>query len=222
MNLGQIRADTRIGVGNVTTTDVPDSALNACINKAYRYIATVYPNLPSRVISTITTVVGIQNYNLPADCFAVRKLWDITNNTWLTKRGERWGAQQQVANASQGKPTDYIRYLNYVQLWPIPDGIYTIDLYYQSSIADLVSDADVPVIPIPWHEGLIIKSCFVYYSWYRKDYVKAQAEDVTWKMWLSEMPTSIDLENVDIDSGVDIPTLNPNTLNPRLDFDHAP
>lgn len=221
MNLLELRTDLRAAVGNPTVNDVPDDILTDLINKAHRYVATVYPNLNSRVVVTTATVIGQQDYAVPLDCFAVREVWDSTNNTKLVKRGERWAAEHKWLLATNGRPQSYVRFVNVLQLWPPPDGVYNIDMYYQQTIEDMVADADLPVLPIPWHDGLVLKARWYYYDRYRSDIPKAAASDVSWRMFLQEMPTALDQETVDIDSGVELPTLRRGS-NTRRDFDHSP
>lgn len=221
MQLSELVDSVREACGNVTVNDVPDETFKKVINLAHRYIATVYPNLDSRAVVTTPTVVGLQDYAIPIDCFAIRDVWDTTNNHKLKKRGERWAAHQMWATVPQGRPTDYVRYVDVIRIWPAPDGIYNINTYYQQTIADMVADTDTPVIPLPWHDGLVLKARWYYYDRVRNDIPKASASDTSWQMFLKEMPTALDQETVDIDSGVVIPTLH-RGLGRRLDFDHSP
>lgn len=223
MNLLEMRTDLRSAIGNVTDNDVPDSVLDAVINKAHRNIATVYPNLDSRAVATTPTVIGLADYPLPVDAFALRAVWDSTSGQKLVKRGERWAAGRNWSDAPRGRPTDYVRYTNLIQVWPVPDGIYQLDIYYQQNIADMVADTDIPVIPVPWHDGLVLKARWYYYDRVRTDIPKAAAADTSWKMFLQEMPSSIELENVDIDSGVVLPSLlrGGESGRYRRDFDHG-
>lgn len=221
MTRGDIRTDLRFLIGSPTTADVPDSLLNDHINKAYRWIGVRYGFLKVRkVTQALITAIGVQNYTLPTDCFAVRGVTDVTNNMKLVKKGERWMQQQMYANATTAKPMYYVRLLDYLMLWPIPDGVYTLQVYYNSTIADLASDSDTPLLPVPWHEGISIRSKYVYHLYKTNDAAKKQDALTDWNEWVSEMPTEVDLENVDIDSGVEIPTLSSiNSL--RYDFDHG-
>lgn len=224
MNLLEMRTDLRQAIGNVSVNDVPDATLDKCLNLAHRNIATVYPNLSSREVAATMTLVDVATYPLPTDVFALRAIWDASNNRKLVKRGERWAANQRWLDAPLGRPTDYVRYTNIVQVWPVPDAVYQLDIYYQQNIADMVADTDIPVLGVPWHDGLVLKARWYYYDRIRTDIPKAAASDASWKMFLQEMPTSIDLENVDIDSGVVLPTLDRGGESGyyRRDFDHGP
>lgn len=53
----------------------------------------------------------------------------------------------------QAKPTNYFRRDNSIVLWPTPDQIYQIQLYYLSVLSDIPSGG--PVIPQAWHEVII-------------------------------------------------------------------
>jgi hypothetical protein len=47
-----------------------------------------------------------------------------------------------------GQPTEYIRYRDYMELMPIPDDVYTMEIFYKYDEAELVDADDEPGIPI--------------------------------------------------------------------------
>jgi hypothetical protein len=192
-------------VGNPTTGTVPDSDLNTSLNNAYLEIIGKFPFHESRVIANITTVAGVREYDLPAGTLIIHRIWDATNSRKLHKRGTRFLASWNN-DIPDGQPRNYVRLASTIMFFPTPDGIYTIE---GSGIAgdELLNDTDEPLIPVTWHYGICLRARWYHYD-ARGDVGKAIYASNTWKDWLSDKPSEIDEEKVDLeDRGVIISTL---------------
>lgn len=206
MNLTTMRATLRSKIGSPNETDVPTSTLNRICNAAYREIASKYPFNEVRCIKTFNTAIGTNRYDVPQDLAVLYRLWDDTNKKKLQKRGVRFIATARP-NVQPGKPKYYTRVRDYIQITPVPDGVYALNIYYLTEIQDMVDDADEPVLPLPWHDGIVLKARHIFYD-ERGDVGKAIYAKNEWKDWVSDKPSEIDLEKDDLeDSGIIIPTL---------------
>lgn len=206
MNLLAMRTALRPKLGNPTVTEVPDATLTRILNAAYREVAGKYAFNETRCIKNFSTVIGTDKYAVPADLQALFRIWDDTNKRKLTKRGVRFlaTARKNVPNA---KPSYYIRVRDFFQLYPIPDAIYSMMIFYLKDVADLAADLDIPVIPSTWHDGLVLKARHIYYD-ERGDIGKAIYAKNEWKDWVSDKPSEIDLEKDDLeDTGVIVASL---------------
>lgn len=219
MQLSVMRDALRKRIGNPSTVDTPDIDLTANINTAYEDIANRYRFNGMRKYGTITTVVGTLAYSLPADCVAVIRIHDSTNERRLFKLDSRREAEL-MAVSTNGRPQFYLRLATTIELHPVPDGIYSIKVYYKSTVTALVTDVSTPVIPQSWHEGIIQRAKYVYYN-DQGDNAKATVALNQFKDWVSEQPVEVDEEKIDYDSGVSVPTLS-DPIDPRLDFNSAP
>lgn len=217
MQLSEMRVMLRALVGNPSIVDATDSALDEKINLAMHDISDRYRFHKARKRCTFLTVVGQSSYSLPSDLSAIYRLQDLTNFKKLEKIGDRQFSS--VTNDDLGKPLKYVRYRDFVELLPIPDGIYTIELFYKYFVQSLEQDGSVPGIPPAWHYGIVLLGKWYYYIG-QSDTPKAASAYESFKLWASDKPTEIDEESVDIDSGVDILTLS-QQLTPRQDFNHA-
>lgn len=217
MDLLTMRTRLRKRVGNPTTTDVPDVDLNEAINSAYSDVAVRYKFHKVRRLCTFNTVIGQAKYGLPVDCFAVLRVRDNTNKKNLTKAGDREYASR--TNTTNGKPGKYIRYRDWITVEPPPDGVFEFELFYKSKPVDLVADADQPVLPTAWHEGIIRLARYYHFDTVG-DLPKAAVALQVFNFWTETMPLEFDDEAEAIDSGVEIPTLH-NAEGARLDFDHS-
>lgn len=206
MNLSTMRDALRSKIGTPNIQDVPDSTLTRICNAAYREVASKYPFTEVRCIKSFNTAVGTDRYDIPVDLAVLYRLWDDTNKKKLRKRGVRYLATQPK-NVQPGKPVSYVRVRDYIQLVPTPDDIYALMIYYLTEIGDMVLDTDEPVLPLPWHDGLVLKARHIYYD-ERGDIGKAIYSKNEWKDWVADKPSEIDLEKDDLDdTGVVIPTL---------------
>ena len=213
-----LRTRLRKRIGNPTVAAVPDADLTQVINDAYGEIATKYKFHKVRKLCTFDTVVDQQKYGLPTDCYAVLRVRDTTNKIKLEKAGDRTAATDDAT--ASAKPTSYVRQRDWIALYPTPDDIYTMELFYKAKPTDLSADVDYPVLPGAWDEGLLRLARFYYWDSIG-DLPKATYAQTLYDKWVSDMPLEFDDEADVIDSGVEIPTLG-NSQDKGLDFDHSP
>ena len=207
--LSELRDDLRTKLGSPNIADVPEIALTRIINEAYREIGTKFPFHETRCISSMSTVIGQQRYNLPTDAAVVRKVWNATTGRALRKSGiSTIAGLRGTANGGPyaGSATRYIRAGRYIELVPTPNAVETIYIYYHTHVASLVEDTDRPVLPESWHPGIIQ---LARYKWWdeRGDMAKATYAYQAYKLWLSDKPSEIDQEKVDMDEAVQLPEL---------------
>jgi len=224
VQLSVMRTKLRTRIGNPSITDVPDANLTTHLNDSYREIANKFKFHLVRSRYDFSTVIGTRLYNLPTGSVAILKAQNLTalNEGRIEKLDDRRRAETTITGVT-GPPTGYIRYQNQIELDPTPDAVYSIRLILKSGITDLSLDADTPVLPVSWHEGIIKLAKYNYYANEQNDLPKATFAKQDFKDWLVDQPTEIDEEKVDFDSGVSLPELNAWAANrQRLDFDHSP
>lgn len=205
MDLQTAQATLRAKIGNPTIEDVPQDTLARIINAAYREIGSKYPFNEVRCLKSFPTVANVPRYTVPDDCAAVLKMWDDTNKRKLTKRGMRYIAIQPL-NTPTGRPDGYVRAKDWIQITPTPDAVYTIFMYYLTEISDLVAPTDEPVLPRPWHDGIVLKARHIFFD-ERGDISKALYAKAEWKDWVQDKPSEIDIEKDDLDTGVIVSSL---------------
>lgn len=205
MNLTQFRTALRARVGNPTTAEVPDTELTDRINESVKDIADRYGFHKGRKVVTFPTVIDTPRYALPTDCLVVMKLRHPLENEQLRKRDETWASERMTLDA--GRPTDYLRERDWVQLFPTPDDVYILELMYKAAPASLLADVDEPVTPVSWDEGVLLLARAKYWD-FRLDVQKATHAYNVWERWVSTKPSEISEELfADDTEGVIIPTL---------------
>lgn len=218
MQLSDLTAKLRRAVGDPSTTDVTDDELHDYINDAYLDICDRYKFHITRKLCSFDTVAGTSQYNLPDDIYNVISVRNTTNETRLRKVDQLYVAEA-VGTATQGTPEKWTRFRNYMQLFPTPDAVYNIRVFYKCQVDRLTDDNEVPIIPESWHRGIRLLARHMYYD-DRSFMPQANYALQIWSNWASTKTDEIaDEEYWDNDKGVNVPELG--TPNARLDFDHS-
>lgn len=207
MNLLQLRTDLRGRVGNPTVAEVPNSELDDRINESIRDIIDRYGFLNARKIVQFNTVMDVPRYAIPTDCLVVMKLRHPLDNLQLIKRDETWASKRMTEDS--GRPTDYLRERDWMQLFPTPDDVYTLEIMYKAAPATLVNDVDEPELPSMWREGILLLARAKHWD-YKLDIQKATHAYNVWERWVSTKPSEVSEELfADNTEGIIIPTLRP-------------
>jgi hypothetical protein len=213
-----MKTQLRKEVGNPSTTDVTDADLGKAINDAYHDLAENYRHHNTRKFARFSTAVSVFKYALPTDCGVLRYVKNITQGWRIRKYDNTVVAS--LGTPTTGSPEWYSRKVDYIELYPTPNAIETLELYYNLILADLSADADVPVLLPTWHIGIIKKA-----RWYHFDtnrmYNEATGADTSFKMWMETKVSEFDEETrADSEFGVEIVPLSA-PVRPRYDFDHS-
>ena len=204
MNFKELKDRLRLGLKNPDQEDDPDIDLGAYINSGYTDLSTRYPFHQTRKRSEFATSAGYHRYELPCDLTALLRVMHVEDGTKLIKVGDRFLASRK--NVYNSRPRYYVRYRNYIELMNTPDAAYTIELFYVVAPCKLVEDSDEPVVPVTWHDGIVLRA--KWYYWMDKGDVAQQTAALNnFSIWVSDKPSEIEEETVDIDSGVEVPTL---------------
>lgn len=226
MDLALLKAKFRVGIGNPSTTDAPDTnatgtGLVDYINDAYTELADNYNHRVIKPRYQFTTVDGTDKYTLPSNIGAVLKAWDRTNKMPLLKADMDYVSKNEFDNPSpaKGKPSKWLPVDNYLQIIPIPDGAYKIEFQARLIVTPLAVDADIPILPTTWHRGILLLAKWHYFL-DAQDLPRAAAAEAMFKRWVSNKPLEADEEKMSADVGVVIPTLS-EPADKGLDFDHS-
>lgn len=206
MNFVELQAALRRSVKRPDENDVPQEDLGAYINEGYRDLAGRYAYHQTRNRCTFLTVSGQAKYMLPPDLASVLRLRDNTHGRKIWKAGDRKIADQRVPKF-EFWPRFYTRYRNYVELVPTPnqDG-YVIEVFYIAIPQLLVLDTDTPVLPETWHRGIVLRARWHYFL-DKGDSAQTTEALNLFSVWVSDKPSEIEEESVDIDTAVEVPEL---------------
>ena len=109
---------------------------------------------------TTPTVVGNQDLVLPVDFYKLHRLESVdnmdTNSENVFSITPVTIGQKDFVYGYQGRPENYFLKKGHISLFPIPDQIYNVRLWYSYMVADLVNPTDVPDVPIEFVNYIVV------------------------------------------------------------------
>lgn len=157
LSLQQLRDDLRIHLG-VDDIELPNISADLLLNRSWWKVSDNYKFKEKEVTTTIPTIIGTDNYALPADIENIEnvQIKDLNSLEWspLTYRDEtRFQADVTDNVSSRAIPEFYTNRGGRLTIQPAPDAVYSIRVHYVGRLADLVA-AGAP-IPQAWHEAIL-------------------------------------------------------------------
>jgi len=175
---------TKLQFGNNTGWETPTDYYAIWVNTAYKRLATqdrfwglkrnfYFPQLETS--TTANTIDGTAYVSVPADCLVVRQLYDTTNDYLLINipHSQYVSYADRADTTAEGKPKEWVRQGTYLYLWPTPDSVYTIRIYYRKVPASLTLGADVTLLGTEWDEPIVTLAAYTGKMW-TMDYEKAK------------------------------------------------
>ncbi len=164
MNLTQLLAAVNVR-GFETDTS---SQATAALNEVQRRVAGMHRWPWLRTDSTITLVAGTSTYSTPADWMHTIALYisgpspaNVDELEWLDHESFTY-EQLRNTQISGGVPMYWTgAYSAQIRVTPTPTAAGTLRLVYQKTATDLVSGSDVSVIPVPYHDVLVLGACAI-------------------------------------------------------------
>jgi hypothetical protein len=102
-------------------------------------------------VATAVTVANQREYDLPTDLMSIVSVADLTNKFKLVKTS--WSNMQNMDRDVTGVPRLYARRRRTLYLWPVPDGVFSLEVNYLEEICPLIEPGDRTVLPQaydPW------------------------------------------------------------------------
>lgn len=165
MNLGEIRGQVREFLNEPTEGFWTDAQLNTLINIAHRKLnATISATKEDFFVvsATFQTVAAQKSYALPSDFRQMLRLeiFDPNDPHAIVKLDEmdfpRIEDEGDWPFSENGRPVRYVIRGSQMDLYPIPDQVYNLRIYYDQRQTDLNLDTDVPASPVEFHDMLAI------------------------------------------------------------------
>lgn len=130
-------------------------------------------------VYTTSTVEGQQSYPFPTNALAIKRI--IINGKKIKRITMRDDDAITLSNqniTSQGWPVYYVEYNFVIYLRPIPDGVYTLQIYTYDDSAQITATSSIP-IPALFHFDLVDYCLFRMFS-KDKDTNNAQFHKSMW------------------------------------------
>lgn len=167
MTVGQIKTLVAGWLDDPNKAYFTDSLLLTWINLAHREaqlkLLQAGQNYYEVPVETVT-VSGQGDYVLPSDFVTEHRLEIVTSGTGVNENIKQLMPittnQQNFYSKATGLPEVYSLKKDRFSLYPTPDAVYTIRLYYSPMVSDLGSDSDVPDVPEQFMEFVALIAGF--------------------------------------------------------------
>jgi hypothetical protein len=155
MTLDDFRTDLQSALGD---RGLGNPKLDRWVNFAYLDLAGAisFESLEDDI--TRSTVAANRAVAAPGNTLAIKVVRDTTNDrllSWIPKP-EYF---RRSASAS-GQPTHWTRHGEEILLHPIPDDVFSLDIFYQTMPDRLTSPADTTILPDTWDVAIHLLSVY--------------------------------------------------------------
>lgn len=163
----EFRNEIRFNLGNPDISDLSDTKIGEWFNQSYLNFCTkdkfygvrmpkefFFPELDDDTIKT--TSDGSPYVAKPAGCLNIYTCFDNTNKKKLTyKYFKEYIEKTDRATASaRTNPVFWSPFKDKIYLYPTPDAIYQIAIYFRKKVSKLSSDSHVTLIGEEWDEPM--------------------------------------------------------------------
>lgn len=212
--MAQLRSETLEHLG-LDPDDLDSSGsvnLDLLINRSWWDVCDRFKFTQKEQITTFNTVSGVRSYLLQtitgSDIFeaiqniSITTLNDLQHIPLDTISYQWYEANYNEQVSLQQQPTAYFHHDSHLYLYPTPDVVYTITVYYNFVLSDLT--AGDPIIPQSWHESILYGAIARGFRRGR-DYTSAREMDQAQELTFLKRATTEAKEDANIKmSGVEI------------------
>ena len=187
LTLLQMRKLVRDGLGGLDEQDLPDTDLDMLLNMSYWELESRFPFEEKNARTEFVTVVGTDEYSIGALELASATLLDAIQSISVIQNDQSYKLQRMTedyydelysANTDERAiPRYYLRRDDSIVLWPVPDEVYTMRLFYLKTLqAILVGSVEILNFPREWDE-LVVEGAVTRGHYYRQDYQLARESE---------------------------------------------
>ena len=141
--------------GGYFTASVANLRMNLAQRELQKAMLKANKQYSAKVVST-PLVNGQANYALPSDFIQLIRLEYVTSGSGDTAATQdilpATPNQRETYLQQTGEPKFYTFIKTNLLLQPVPNGTQSLRLTYSYMVADMTSDADVPDLPVQFHE----------------------------------------------------------------------
>lgn len=160
----EIRTRIRQKVNKEQSQFVTNSEIDSLIEEAYSVMYNRLVNTNENYFissTTLTLVAGTSIYSLPSDFLKLKGV-DLNRNGLLYQLNqvpwEQRNKYQVISVAYQSIPTEYMFYNNSLRFVPVPNGGYTVTVYYIPAPPKYISDSTT-IDGVAGFEKYIVNYC---------------------------------------------------------------
>jgi len=187
LTLLQMRKLVREGLGGLDEQDLSDPDLDMLLNMSYWELESKFPFEEKNARTDFVTVVGTDEYSIEALELASATLLEAVQSIAVIQEDQSYKLQRmsedfydEMYNTNTDQraiPRYYVRRDDAIVLWPIPNDVYTMRLYYLKTLLSvLVGSVEILNFPREWDE-LVVEGAVTRGHYYRQDYQLARESE---------------------------------------------
>ena len=140
--LSDLMSNATAALGN--RVDIAASTVSFWVNQAYEDVWNILPHDQHEAIAVSSTTVNEDKLGLPSDFLSLIVLSNTSRSNALLDPIN----QDQIAafSASSGQPTHYAQFSSWLELRPVPDSAYSLELRYRKLRSELTLTTDTPSV----------------------------------------------------------------------------
>ena len=152
--LAQLCSQTTTALGN--RSDLALSTVSFWVNEAENEIWSQLPESQQEALAISSTTVNEDKISYPSDFLELIALSNLSDDRSLL---DPLNADQVVGWSNySGMPTHYAEYATWIELRPIPDSAYSLELRYRKQRSDMTATTAIPSIATRYRRGIMLKA----------------------------------------------------------------
>lgn len=152
LRLADVIAEVKTQFGDTSGTELTDAMIARWTNQAQIEIVSQNPFL--KATATQNTVAGTQTFILPSDVLQVETL-QFDGVILENMSFEQYNTKYRGAQLSTGTPTTWSVWGNSVYLYPVPDNVKTVTIFYVKSPTNVSSPNDLLACPDRYFNAIV-------------------------------------------------------------------
>ena len=152
-------ANFRSELQSLTGGQITDSTRQTLyINTGLNLLVGMVEFASCKASDTFPTVAGTKIYAGPTNALGIRQIIDVTSKKRLIYTSpDRW-TQYVTADQVQGRPKRWTLGASGVELWPVPDAVYTLGRAFLQRPTQLSAAGDVTQFAAHWDLPILLLS----------------------------------------------------------------
>lgn len=160
--LASLLTELLLQLGNRDDTTIGSGRPTAWINKAYRNVAAMLTIKELDGSLGLNFVANQPFYLVPVQVAWIKRLGVSDPTNYKIWQGRELDPTDLTTYRNYqplvAPPRSYFRYRRMVVVWPTPDAAYTAPLDFRVRPDDLVNLTDSPLLPIEFHNAILLQS----------------------------------------------------------------
>ena len=149
------RATARLG----NRTDITLSDASFWANEALREVSDSLGHDLREGLAVSSTTSGENKITKPSDFYALTNLSNLSASQGDKRVLLRTSVDQiDSKDTASGAPTKFLEYNNWIELYPMPDSAYSLQLRYEKQLTELVATTDLPSVATRYRPAIMYKT----------------------------------------------------------------